>query len=77
MCGLYFTKPYKTNCTNQHHPFFNGTMKDKAKQYDDQSKDALKTYTTITSKSVKQALKGIFKSTFEPIHQEFHPVRQT
>ena len=52
-------------------------MKDKAEQYDDQSKDALKTYTTITSKSVKQALKGIFESTFEPIHLRSHPVRQT
>lgn len=52
-------------------------MKDEAKHYDDQSKDALKTNTTITSESVKQALKGIFESTFEPIHLEFHPVRQT
>ena len=52
-------------------------MKENAAQYDNQSKDALKTYTTITSKSVKQALKGIFESTFEPVHLEFHPVRQT
>ena len=52
-------------------------MKDKAKHYNNQSKDALKTYTTIASKSVKQALKGIFESTFEPIHLGFHPVRQT
>ena len=52
-------------------------MKDKAKHYDDQSKDALKANTAITSESVKQALKGIFESTFEPIHLKFHPVRQT
>ena len=55
----------------------NRTMKQKAKHYDNQSKDALKANTAITSESVKQALKGIFESTFEPIHLEFYPVRQT
>lgn len=52
-------------------------MKDEAKHYDDQSKDALKANTAVFSKGVIQSLKGIFESTFEPIHLEFHPVRQT
>ena len=52
-------------------------MKENAAQYDNQSKDALKTNTAITSESVKQALKSIFKSTFEPIHLRSHPVKQT
>ena len=72
-----FAKPHQTNGTHQQHPFVNGTMKEKAKYNDYQSKNALKTNTAITSESVKQALKGKFKSTFEPIHLRSHPVRQT